>query len=388
MMNNYDIISLCVFGKYNLLEDEDMTEIMFTSGFDFEGYEIKEYLGFVSAQTVLASNILKGIATGVTEMSDAESEKLTSKLEQANDIAMEKIKKIAQNRKADAVIGLELNYTQFGNNSVGTVVSGTAVRLQKKVVEEHIISKELYVSNYYNRLVPRPVRITLTGNQKDVKISTSFYNYNMDDIKAIRADVELTNLYEEKLLLKNLDFVFERGNVTLIESNSIDCKLPAKDILLIKDSKVTISKYVTSRGVFACNDLPINVDMPLHRLAALKEKRGIDAVEKYKTDGMIWTCNCGYVNEAGSEECMVCSRKQEDMKSTSKFNPDEMIAKMQTKEYVIEIKDVLMEYIKDIDSEYRMELLEIMESGLQYEKTRGNMKDTVIEKVEKVFEGH
>jgi hypothetical protein len=76
------------------------------------------------------------------------------------------------------------------------------------------------------------------------------------------------------------------------------------------------------------------------------------------------------------------------MKSTSKFNPDEMLAKMQTKEYVIELKDVLMEYIKDIDSEYRMELLEIMESGLQYEKTRGNMKDTVIEKVEKVFEGH
>ena len=47
-----------------------------------------------------------------------------------------------------------------------------------------------------------------------------------------------------------------------------------------------------------------------------------------------------------------------------------------------------MEYIKEIDTEYRMELLEIMESGLQYEKTRGNMKDTVIEKVEKVFEGH
>ncbi|MBP3621024.1 MAG: heavy metal-binding domain-containing protein [Lachnospiraceae bacterium] len=365
-----------------------MADIMLTSGFDFQGYEITEYLGFVSGQTALGSNFFKGLATGVTEMSDSESEKLTSKLEQANDLAMEKLKKVASMRGADAIIGLELNYTQFANNSVGTIASGTAVRLAKKVVEESIIEKELYVSNYYNRLVPRPVRIILTGNKKDVKIAASFFNYNMDDIKAIRADVELTNLYEEKLLLKNLDFVFERGNVTLIESNGIECKLPAKDILLIKDTKVTISKYVTSRGVFACNDLPINVSMPLHRLAALKEKRGIDAVEKYRTDGMIWTCNCGYVNEAGSEECMVCSRKQEDMKSSSKFNPDEMIAKMQTKEYVIEIKDVLMEYIKDIDSEYRMELLEIMESGLQYEKTRGNMKDTVIEKVEKVFEGH
>ncbi len=55
---------------------------------------------------------------------------------------------------------------------------------------------------------------------------------------------------------------------------------------------------------------------------------------------------------------------------------------MQTKEYVIELKDVLIRMTKDIDSEYRMELLEIMESGLQYEKSRrGNMKDTVIEKV-------
>ncbi len=365
-----------------------MADMMMTSGSNFEGYEIIDYLGFVNGQTALASNFFKGIAAGVTEMSDAESEKLTSKLEQANELAMEKLKAAAKRRGADAIIGLKLNYTQFANNSVGTIASGTAVKLIKKESNVHIVERELYVSNYYNRLVPRPVRIRLSGVGKEVAIAASFFNYNMDDIKAIRADVELTNLYEEKLLLKNLDFVFEKGNITLIDSNSIECKLPAKDIMLLKDAKVTISKYVTSRGVYACNDLPINVTMPLHRLAALKEKRGIDAVEKYRTDGMIWTCNCGYVNEAGSEECVVCARKQEDMKSTSKFNPDEMIAKMQSKEYVIEIKDVLMEYIKDIDNQYRMELLEIMESGLQYEKTRGNMKDTVIEKVEKVFEGH
>ncbi len=365
-----------------------MGNILVTTASNIEGYDIVEYLGFVSGETVLGSNFLKGFVAGVTEASDSESEKLTANLEQVNGIALEKLKRVAEKQGADAIIGLQLNYTQFANYSVGTIASGTAVKLAKKDIAEQVVTKDLYVTNYYNRLVPRPVKVILSGTNKAVKISTWFYNYNMDDIKAIRADVELTNLYEEKLLLKDLDFVFEKGNITQIESNEIDCKLPAKDILLIKDSKVTISKYVTSRGVFACNDLPINVSIPMHRLIALKEKRGIDAVEKYKTDGMVWTCNCGYVNEAGADECVICSRKQEDMKSNSKFNPDDMIAKMQTKEYVIEIKDVLMEYIKDIDSEYRMELLEIMESGLQYEKTRGNMKDTVIEKVEKVFEGH
>ena len=118
----------------------------------------------------------------------------------------------------------------------------------------------------------------------------------------------------------------------------------------------------------------------VYRVAA--GKMADDVYEFFLSVNGVW------LTKAGADECLICGRKQEDMKSTSKFNPDEMLAKMQTKEYVIELKDVLMEYIKDIDSEYRMELLEIMESGLQYEKTRGNMKDTVIEKVEKVFEGH
>ena len=63
-----------------------------------------------------------------------------------------------------------------------------------------------------------------------------------------------------------------------------------------------------------------------------------------------------------------------------------MIDRMKEKEYVVEIKDVLMQYIKEIDSGVSLQLLEIMESGLQYERTRGNMKETVIEKVEKTFE--
>ena len=74
------------------------------------------------------------------------------------------------------------------------------------------------------------------------------------------------------------------------------------------------------------------------------------------------------------------------MRTEVSFNYDDMIRRMKGRKSVTEIKDVLMDYIKEIDSKYRLELLEIMESGIQYEKTRGNMKDTVIEKVEKVLE--
>ena len=89
----------------------------------------------------------------------------------------------------------------------------------------------------------------------------------------------------------------------------------------------------------------------------------------------------------GSEECTICGRKQDDMKNSITFNYEPMVEEMKTKEYVIEIKDVLMKYIKDIDASLRMQLLEIMESGINYEKTRGSMKDSVIEKVENLFLG-
>ncbi len=359
-----------------------MAKIMTTTGPGFEGYEIEEYIGFVSGQVAIGTNLIQGIAGGVSD----NSEKDLAAVENMHEDVLKDLEKHVLAMKGNAVIGLTMNYAELASGSSAIIATGTCVKINKKKIISDNIHKELVVTNYYTRLVPRPVKVLLDGTKQDVKMSVWFYNYNLDDILAVRADVELTNLYDEKLVIKGADFVFNKGNISLIESEYIDTPLTPSDVALLKDAKVIISKYVTPRGVFACNDQPVNVSMSVHKLEALKIKRGIDAVEKYRTDGMIWTCNCGYVNEAGAEECLVCSRKQEDMKSHTSFNYDEMIARMNEKEFVMEIKDVLMEYIKDIDPKYRMELLEIMESGLQYEKTRGNMKDTVIEKVEKVFE--
>ena len=209
----------------------------------------------------------------------------------------------------------------------------------------------------------------------------------MEDIKAIKADIKFRNIYGDEITLTGVDFVFDKTGQSLLKSDYVECKLPDKYIKIISSSKVYIQKYVTSRGVYSCGDDPIDVDLSPLKFKALKMKKGLDAVCNYKSDGLVWTCNCGHVNEGGAEECVICSRKQDEMKNTVSFNYEPMIEEMRQKEYVMEIKDVLMKHIKDIDSGLRMQLLEIMESGLQYEKTRGNMKDTVIEKVENLFLG-
>lgn len=357
--------------------------ILVTTGSGFEGYGITEYLGFVSSQAILGSNFITGIAANVTDV----ARKDMAKLEQCRESAENQLIKAAIKRGANAIVGMRMVYAPFEAGSFGIIVSGTAVKVVKHTAEIDILHKELYVTNYYDRLIPRPVKLVLDGNSSQINMKVVCYNYNNEDILAVRADVEFTNLYDERLVIKNVDFVFtEFNNLSVIESDFLSSRVAPNDLALLKDAKVTLTKYVTPRGIYAVNDQPINVSLSDRRLTSLKEKRGIDAVEKYKSDGMIWTCNCGHVNMEGSEECEICGRKQSDIMTKASFNYEEMIERMREKEHVIEIKDVLMQYIKDIDAGMRLELLEIMESGLQYEKTRGNMKETVIEKVEKVFE--
>lgn len=365
-----------------------MADIMLTSGDSFEGYEITEYLGFISGQIAVSSNFIKDVSSSIAEWSAQDSTAFTSKLESANASALENLIKVAKKSGANAIVGVKLNSTGLSSSAVGTVASGTAVIIRKKEAIHKIISSKIYVSNYYNMLMPRPVEVTLAGDGNVVKISPTFYNYNQDEIKAVRCDIELTNFYEERLLLQGIDFVFERNNVTKLVAEFVECKLPVKDIPLIKDVKVYVKKYVTGKGVFAPDADPIDVSMSAKQFDNLKNKRGIDAVERYKSDGSTWLCNCGYINAGGDEECAICGRKEEELKVNIGFNYEEMCDKMKDLPNVSAMKDVLMDYIKRgmIDAKYRMELLEIMESGLQYEKTRGDMTDTVLEKIYKVFD--
>lgn len=365
-----------------------MGDIMLTSGESFEGYEIEKYLGFINGQIALSSNFLRDFPSNLVEWSASESSVLTGKLESSSQNALADLMNVAKKYGANAIIGVRLNYSGFSNNTIGTVASGTAVKIKKKEAIHKVENYKFYVSNYYNAIIPRPVEVSLVREDNMVKISPLFYNYNQNEIRAVRCDIELTNYYDEKLLLQSLDFVFEKNNVTNLQAEYVDCKLPGKAIALIKDVKMYVKKYVTSKGVFVPEAEPIDVELSRSSLEGLKQKRGIDAVERYKSDGTTWLCNCGFINAFGNEECEICGRNQEELRVTVGFNYEEMYRKMKDLPNVSAMKDVLMDYIKQgaIDAKYRMELLEIMESGLLYEKTRGDMTETVLEKVIKIFE--
>ena len=365
-----------------------MADIMLTSGGDFEGYDIVEYLGFVNGQIALSSNFFKDLSSNLAEFTAQESTAFTNKLESASENAINNLIDVAKKKGANALVGVGLNYTNFPGGAVGTVASGTAVIIKKKTPIHNIVTTKICVSNYYNLLMPRPVEVILVREDKDVKIALVFYNYNQDEIRTIRCDIEFTNFYGEKMILQGIDFVFDKNNNIRLESDFVECKIKTKDIPIIKNVKVYVKKYATEKGVFTPDTDPIDITLSEKNLKALKEKYGSDAVERYKSDSTTWLCNCGYINAAGDEECSICGRIEADLSGGKGFNYEEMTERMKEQSNVDGMKDVLVEYIKNgtIDAKYRMELLEIMESGRQYERTRGDMTDAVLDKVIKVFE--
>ena len=318
-------------------------------------------------------------------------EKLQEKIDEILNETINNFTDMVRETKYNAVVGFRTGVEEYTNNVTAVVASGTLVNIKEQYKSEFdkssFIRNEIYVRNYYDLLVPRASKVVLASEGKGTKISVWFNNYNNDDIKALKAELQFTNIYGDNITLPDVDFTFDKTNLKLLKSDYVECKLPDKYIKMISSVKVYIKKYVKASGVYEIDADSIGIEMSDVKFKALKLKKGIDAVANYKSDGLVWTCNCGHVNEGGAEECVICGRKQDEMKNSITFNYEPMLEEMKTKEYVIEIKDVLMKYIKDIDTGMRMQLLEIMESGLNYEKSRGSMKDSVIEKVENLFLG-
>ena len=368
-----------------------MSNILITSGNSFEGYDIVEYGTYKFTQTIINSNFLKDLGTSLADIATDRRGVYQEKIDEILNETIKNFQHIVSESNYNAVVGFRTGVEVYTNNVTAVVASGTLVSVKKHPKSEldtsSYVKNEVYVRNYYDLLVPRASKVIIASEGKGTKVCIWFNNYNNDDIRAIKTDIQFTNIYGDNITLPDIDFTFDKSNVNLLKSDYVECKLPEKYIKMITSAKVYIKKYVKSSGVYEIDADPVGVEMSEIKFKALKAKKGIDAVSNYKSDGLVWTCNCGHVNEGGAEECVICGRKQDEMKNSISFNYEPMLDEMKTKEYVVEIKDVLMKYISEIDSGLRMQLLEIMESGLHYEKTRGSMKDSVIEKVENLFLG-
>jgi uncharacterized protein YbjQ (UPF0145 family) len=97
-----------------------------------EGKQIAEYLGIVSGDAVMGTNIFRDMFAGIRDIVGGRSGSYEKELRKAKEAALEALEEEASERGADAVVGVDLDYEVIGGDkSTMLIVSanGTAVKL-------------------------------------------------------------------------------------------------------------------------------------------------------------------------------------------------------------------------------------------------------------------
>lgn len=362
-------------------------DIMVTSASSFEGYEIKEYVEFVSHQVAFSSNFMQELAANIADSVGGEGKALNDKLEEATESAMNEFISIVKEKGANAVINIKINYTNLSGNVASVFISGTAVKVekQKDTLQEDV--NVIAVSNYLNKKIVRPFEVALHVDGQQVYMSMKIHNYEMTKISAVKVNVVFTDIYGDKTILENIDYSINQDINILIKTVKVPVDMDARKVGLQHDVKVSVRKYVKDdKKVYDVVEQPVDSSLSSEELAIFKKKKGNDAVDKYRKTDTYWRCICGAINLPGDTQCSMCNREEKEF--ANEFDYESMLSTMEDAKSAEEIKDILMPFIPKIDSGVRVELLEILQSAINMEKTRGKgaMKYSVLEKLKRKFE--
>lgn len=120
--------------KNQIIKQKELIDnFKLTTGYEFCGYEIKEYIGVFSGQVVLGTGFLSELSASITDFLGEESNRFAEKLESAKNAATKKLILKSREKGGNAIIGVDFDYINFPGNMIGVIANGTSVIIEKKV---------------------------------------------------------------------------------------------------------------------------------------------------------------------------------------------------------------------------------------------------------------
>jgi uncharacterized protein YbjQ (UPF0145 family) len=109
-----------------------------------EGWEIKEYLGPITAQVVLGTGPFSEVFASFTDLFGARSGSYESKLDKIQHDVIEQLKRRAAALHADAIVGLRVDTDEVAAGTKGMLMvaaSGTAVRAKRTLEGSSVVQR-------------------------------------------------------------------------------------------------------------------------------------------------------------------------------------------------------------------------------------------------------
>ena len=103
-----------------------------TTTHTIEGRQIREYIGLVTGEAIMGVNVFRDFIAGITDLIGGRSDTYESELADARETALQEMQNIAQQKGANAVVGIDIDYEVLGSNNGMLMVTatGTAVKIE------------------------------------------------------------------------------------------------------------------------------------------------------------------------------------------------------------------------------------------------------------------
>ncbi len=103
-----------------------------TTTHTIEGRQIRAYIGLVTGEAIMGANVFRDFMAGITDLIGGRSDAYESKLADARETALQEMQDIAQQKGANAVVGIDIDYEVLGANNGMLMVTatGTAVKIE------------------------------------------------------------------------------------------------------------------------------------------------------------------------------------------------------------------------------------------------------------------
>jgi len=239
--------------------------MLMTTGFEIQGRTIAYYNGIVTGECALGTGFLSSLGAGLADFLGTNSTMYADKLRAAKEHALRDMEKEARRVNADAIIGIDINYTAFSADIMGVIATGTAVKLEgysndiRRDAEEEISREKEEKSQGIRLLVQRsnmaePFRIhsvLLTNINDSLMASLDILAEENLTLDGIKAELLLRNIFRDEETLENLCFLhFERRGRRHLLSNRIAVPVTNEMFESLKSIEVVIEKYVCGKDIF------------------------------------------------------------------------------------------------------------------------------------------
>lgn len=288
--------------------------MLISSGYNFEGYRIVEYLDFCSGECVLGTGFLSSMGAGFADFFGTTSSTYADKLAKAKSYAIANLKTQAKNYGANAIIGVDVDYTTFTADVMGVVANGTAVRVEKisasgNLADNEIVERvvNLPVINYYDSMDFRTLNCYYNADKRKISLELITYKSSVI-VQALNVDIIANSIFGTEYKYEDINFTNCDLQGGLIKTEEVNLDISENVLKAINSISIKLNKCLVSGEIYSPDKEYKISNMELSKLIEFRKLYGNDLFEDFHDDADSWVCMCGNKNANNIDKCKRCGR--------------------------------------------------------------------------------